>query len=128
MPGGCKATRPPRNGRRYARATSRRGSADDPAPIDRWSAGDYVVVVTRAGVAELKANLSAYLRRVRDGETITVMDRNAPVAKLVSVDAAAGAPLRVRPARAALATLEQPRPLRTRADVVELLLEERGER
>ena len=84
--------------------------------------------MSRAGVAELKANLSAYLRRVREGDTITVMDRNTPVAKLVSADAASGSPLRVRSARAPLATLAQPRPLRTRADVVELLLEERGER
>jgi prevent-host-death family protein len=86
------------------------------------------MVMTRAGVAELKANLSAYLRRVKQGETITVMDRNAPVAKLVGVDAHAGSALRVRSARASLATLEQPRRLRTRADIVALLLEERGER
>jgi prevent-host-death family protein len=34
-------------------------------------------------IAELKDNLSAYLRRVRQGEEIIVRDRKVPVAKLV---------------------------------------------
>ncbi len=34
------------------------------------------------GVAELRQNLSVYLRRVREGETLVVTDRNRPVAVL----------------------------------------------
>jgi prevent-host-death family protein len=34
------------------------------------------------GVAELRQNLSVYLRRVRDGERLVVTDRNRPVAEL----------------------------------------------
>jgi prevent-host-death family protein len=34
------------------------------------------------GVAELRQNLSVYLRRVADGERLLVTDRNRPVAEL----------------------------------------------
>lgn len=34
------------------------------------------------GVAQLRQNLSVYLRRVREGETLVVTDRNRPVAVL----------------------------------------------
>jgi prevent-host-death family protein len=37
------------------------------------------------GVRELKASLSRYLARVREGETIVVTDRGRPVARLVPV-------------------------------------------
>ena len=84
--------------------------------------------MTKAGVAELKANLSAYLRRVRDGESVTVMDRDTPVARLVSLETDQRSGLRVRSARKDLAFLGQLPPLRTRAEIVDLLLEERGER
>lgn len=86
------------------------------------------MIMTRAGVAELKANLSAYLRRVREGETVTVMDRDTPVARIVAIDSAETSGFRVRPARGTLAALARPRRLRTRSDVVDLLLDERGER
>lgn len=34
------------------------------------------------GIAELRQNLSVYLRRVADGERLIVTDRNRPVAEL----------------------------------------------
>ena len=34
------------------------------------------------GIAELRQNLSAYLRRVREGERLLVTDHNRPVAEL----------------------------------------------
>lgn len=34
------------------------------------------------GVAELRQNLSVYLRRVKNGERLVVTDRNRPVAEL----------------------------------------------
>lgn len=38
-------------------------------------------------IAELKAKLSAYLRRAQKGERITVLDRDEPIATLGPVDA-----------------------------------------
>ena len=37
------------------------------------------------GVAELKAKLSEYLREARRGRTVTVLDRETPVAQLVPI-------------------------------------------
>jgi prevent-host-death family protein len=77
-------------------------------------------------IAELKARLSEYLRAVRRGETISVLDRETPVAHIVPVrDRMA---LRVRkpssgtppPNRVPL-----PKPLKLDVDLVQLLLEER---
>jgi prevent-host-death family protein len=34
-------------------------------------------------IAELKANLSAYLSEVRNGETLVVCDRSTPIARIV---------------------------------------------
>lgn len=77
-------------------------------------------------IAELKARLSEYIRAVRNGETISVLDRETPVAQIVPVrdrvalrvrKPAPGAP---RPNRVKL-----PKPLELDVDIVELLLEER---
>ncbi len=38
--------------------------------------------MTSVKIAELKNNLSRYLRRVRKGETIRVFDRDEPIAEL----------------------------------------------
>lgn len=77
-------------------------------------------------IADLKANLSAWLRRVKRGESVTVLDRDTPVARIVPIENAP-TPLHVRRARAPLADF-QPRPLRFKTDILLLLLEERGER
>lgn len=37
---------------------------------------------TSVGIAELRQNLSVYLRRVSEGERLVVTDRNRPVAEL----------------------------------------------
>ena len=37
---------------------------------------------SRVGVGELRQNLSRYLRRVEQGERLTITDRNRPVAEL----------------------------------------------
>jgi prevent-host-death family protein len=81
--------------------------------------------MSRAGVAELKARLSEYLRSVRRGETVTILDRETPIAKIVPIHAAG---LRTRkPAQDAPAPnhVPLPPPLKLHIDVVELLLEER---
>ena len=41
--------------------------------------------MTRVGVAELKAHLSEYLRSVRKGRRITVIDGSTPIAALVPI-------------------------------------------
>jgi prevent-host-death family protein len=46
---------------------------------------------TTVGVAELRQNLSVYLRRVERGERLVVTDRNRPVAELGPPPAAGAA-------------------------------------
>lgn len=83
------------------------------------------------GIADLKARLSEYLRGVRRGQEITVLDRDTPIARIVPYTDD-GAPLSIRrPAAGArgLHAVKLPPRLRIRTDVVALLLEERqGER
>ena len=77
-------------------------------------------------IAELKARLSEYLRAVRRGETIAVLDRETPVAHIVPLRD--HAVLRTRkpvPGAPAPNRVALPKPLKTDVDVVQLLLEER---
>lgn len=82
-------------------------------------------------IAELKAKLSEYLRDVRRGQAVTVMDRATPIATLVPY-APEGEPLRVRKPLHRSPSLQKvplPAPARIEIDVVDLLLEDRqGER
>ena len=77
-------------------------------------------------VAVLKAKLSEYLRRVRRGHSVTVLDRDTPIARIVPyAPEAAGLVIR-RPA-AGIGKLSQvplPPPLEA-IDIVALLMEER---
>jgi prevent-host-death family protein len=77
-------------------------------------------------IADLKARLSEYLRAVRRGETIAVLDRDTPIAQIVPVrDRGA---LRVRkpaPGAPPPNRVRLPRPAKLNVDIVELLLEER---
>jgi len=43
----------------------------------------YDMVMKQARIAELKARLSEYLRSVRRGETVTILDRDTPIARIV---------------------------------------------
>jgi prevent-host-death family protein len=77
-------------------------------------------------IAELKARLSAYLRTVRQGETIAVLDRDTPVAHIVPFRERSA--LRVRkpaPTAPPLNRVRRPKPLKLNLDVLQLLLEER---
>ncbi|HYM90245.1 MAG TPA: type II toxin-antitoxin system prevent-host-death family antitoxin [bacterium] len=77
-------------------------------------------------ISELKAKLSEYLRAVRRGETIAVLDRETPVAQIVPVRAASA--LRVRkpaPGSPPPTRIPLPKPAKLSIDVVSLLLEER---
>ncbi|MEA3245485.1 MAG: type II toxin-antitoxin system prevent-host-death family antitoxin, partial [Gemmatimonadota bacterium] len=75
-------------------------------------------------VAELKAELSAYLRAARAGQSVVVCDRDTPVAKLVPYTAEPEA-LPVRRAIRPLHGGPLPRPLGRRVDSLAALLEER---
>jgi len=43
--------------------------------------------VEKTTISKLKSHLSAYLRKVREGQTILVFDRDEPVARLERVEA-----------------------------------------
>lgn len=77
-------------------------------------------------IGDLKARLSEHLRYVRRGGTITVLDRDEPVARIHPHRPAAER-LVVRPptAKVPLGRLPLPRPLKTSLDIVALLLEDR---
>jgi prevent-host-death family protein len=85
-----------------------------------------VTMNDRVGVAELKARLSEYLRRVRRGETITVLDRETEIARILPLEDADF--LSVRPPSEGVARIQDvplPPPLGLEVDVLELLSEER---
>ena len=77
-------------------------------------------------MAELEARLSEYLRAVRRGESIAVLDRETPVAQIVPIrDRSA---LRVRkpaPGTPPPNRVPLPKPARLGVDIVQVLLEER---
>jgi prevent-host-death family protein len=81
-------------------------------------------------IAELKAKLSEHLREVRRGHSLTVVDRDTPIAKLVPYTAdAEGLAIRKPRGTSALRSVPLPRALGLDLDIVDLLLEERqGER
>jgi prevent-host-death family protein len=86
----------------------------------------YHIVMRRVRIAELKARLSEYLRAVRRGETIVVLDRETPVAHVVPVPRSHT--LRTRKPSAGSPPLNRiplPEPANLPIDVVDLLLEER---
>ena len=88
---------------------------------------DYNIVMKNIRIADFKSRLSEHLREVRRGHTLTVMDRNTPIARVVPYEEHGGV-LRVRfphPQYPKLHRIPLPPPLRLRHDVVSLLLEER---
>jgi prevent-host-death family protein len=77
-------------------------------------------------IAELKSHLSEYLRAVRGGQTIAVLDRDTPVAHIVPIRDKASLKIRKpQPGSPPLNRVPLPRPLKIKLDVLELLLEER---
>jgi prevent-host-death family protein len=78
-------------------------------------------------VAELKARLSHYLRAVRAGRSLTVFDRDTPVARLVPVKPGPGDLPSVKPARR-LRDVRLPPPLARAVGSAAALREERRDR
>jgi prevent-host-death family protein len=88
------------------------------------------MVMETVRIAELKARLSEYLRRVRRGRALTVTDRETPIAQIIPYQAGA-ASLTVRhpmPDAPRLAAIRMPPPLAIKVDVVQLLAKERRDR
>ena len=99
----------------------------------------------RATISEVKNGMSAYLRRVKSGESVLVMERRTPIARIVPVglDAEGGKEADRVDQDAKLVRLEQAgivvrngsgspldalgQPLRSGAGVLEALLDERSE-
>jgi prevent-host-death family protein len=91
---------------------------------------DYYMVMKNVKIAELKSRLSEHLRAVRRGESITILDRQSPIARIIPLESR-GSPLVIRPRPARTVSLGRvplPPPLKTRVDIVALLAQERGER
>jgi antitoxin (DNA-binding transcriptional repressor) of toxin-antitoxin stability system len=86
---------------------------------------DYNVVMSDVRIADLKARLSEHLRSVRNGSTLTVLDRDTPVARIVPF---AAQPLEIRKAKRRLRDLKLPRKPAKRTDSVALLIEDRRRR
>lgn len=87
----------------------------------------YVLTMRNVRIAELKARLSQYLRGVRRGHTLTVLDRDTPIARIVPYTPE-GTSLSIREPRPDSPGLHQvplPPPLHAETDVVAMLLEER---
>lgn len=96
-------------------------------PLAIMTIYDYNIVMIAVRIADLKSRLSAHLRKVRAGRTITVLDRDTPIARIVPYEGN-GDPLNVRlplPGAPALQQVALPPRLRLRGDVVKLLREER---
>jgi prevent-host-death family protein len=84
--------------------------------------------MTTAGIADLKARLSHYLRGVRRGGQVVVLDRDTPIARIVPYAATGGRELvsrRPPPDAPPPGKVVLPPPLDLDRDVVELLLAER---
>ncbi len=78
------------------------------------------------GVAQLKARLSEYLRQVRAGESLTVVDRQTPIARLTPYASAVELNVRhPRPGSPPLGRIALPPKLKLDVDAVTLLLEDR---
>ena len=78
-------------------------------------------------IAELKSRLSEHLRKVRAGGSLTILDRDTPIARIVPWKAGEGS-LKLRPPLSGAPKLQHvplPPPLGLRGDIVKLLMEER---
>ncbi len=76
-------------------------------------------------IADLKARLSEHLRSVRNGSTVTVLDRDTPVARIIPFAAPS---LEIRKAKRRLRDLKLPPRPSKRTDSAAVLLEDRRRR
>ena len=86
---------------------------------------DYNMVMKTVRIAELKARLSEHLRSVRKGRTLTILDRDTPIARIVPY---AAEPLEIRRATRRLRDLKVPPPPASPTDSLAVLLADRRRR
>ena len=82
---------------------------------------------TSVRIAKFKAHLSRYLRAVRSGHELTILDRDTPVARVLPYDDRPGR-LKVLKASRRVEDVRLPPPLRRKVDSLAALREERRER
>lgn len=88
----------------------------------------YRRVMKMVGIADLKAHLSGYLRTVKKGETLLVVERGTPVARMVPVADLRGGVVSRPPTRDLASVkrmLKRLPPLDLPVDSVAILLEDR---
>jgi prevent-host-death family protein len=83
------------------------------------------MVMSDVGIADLKARLSEHLRSVRNGSTLTVLDRDTPIARIVPYSTQ---PLEIRKAARRLRDLRLPARPAKRTDSLAILVEDRRRR
>jgi len=83
------------------------------------------MVMKGIGIADLKARLSEHLRSVRKGRTLTVLDRDTPVARIVPYGPE---PLEIRRATRRPRDLTLPPPPARATDSLSVLLDDRRRR
>ena len=81
--------------------------------------------MTSVRIAELKSRLSEHLRAVRKGRTLTVLDRDTPVARIVPY---AAETIEVRRATRRLRDVRLPPPPAAPTDSLAILLDDRRRR
>lgn len=81
--------------------------------------------MSNVGIADLKARLSEHLRAVRNGGTLTVLDRDTPIARIVPYAAQS---LEIRTATRRLRDLKLPPRPAKRTDSVAILIADRRRR
>ena len=87
----------------------------------------YHMTMNEVRIAELKSRLSEHLRKVRGGGSLTILDRDTPIARIVPWKAGDGS-LKLRPPLPGSPKLQDvvlPPPLGIKRDVLKLLLEDR---
>lgn len=77
------------------------------------------------GIADLKARLSEHLKSVRKGRTLTVLDRDTPVAQIVPIQSEA---IEVRRAVRRLADVRVPERSAKKTDSLAVLQNDRSRR
>jgi antitoxin (DNA-binding transcriptional repressor) of toxin-antitoxin stability system len=99
------------------------------SPVDNMTMSGHNGVMKTVRIAQLKSRLSHHLRQVRAGETLTVLDRETPVARIVPIDGDDEVVI-TRPARGApsFASLKFPTLPKVKVDIVKMLLEDRRRR
>jgi antitoxin (DNA-binding transcriptional repressor) of toxin-antitoxin stability system len=88
----------------------------------------YDVTMNEVRIADLKSRLSEHLRTVRSGRSLTILDRETPIARIVPWKREDALQVRrPRPGAPKLSQVRLPPPLPLSGDIVDLLLEERRE-